>query len=58
MKYIKTLPNAQAVICVNAGTGTSKEAAAWVRYANKVKGYNIKQWQIGNELDGEWAKGF
>ena len=56
MKYIKTLPNAKAVICVNAGTGTSKEAAAWVRYANKVKGYNIKQWQIGNELDGEWEE--
>lgn len=56
MKYIKTLPNARAVICVNAGTGTSKEAAAWVRYANKVKGYNIKQWQIGNELDGEWEE--
>ncbi|MBR6834122.1 MAG: hypothetical protein IKM81_12165 [Fibrobacter sp.] len=56
MKYIKMLPNAKAVICVNAGTGTSKEAAAWVRYANKVKGYNIKQWQIGNELDGEWEE--
>ena len=56
MEYIKTLPNAKAVICVNAGTGTSKEAAAWVRYANKVKGYNIKQWEIGNELDGEWEE--
>ena len=56
MDYIKTLPNAQAVICVNAGTGTAQEAAAWVRYANKVKGYNIKQWEIGNELDGEWEE--
>lgn len=62
MKYLGTLPKsadgkpAQAVICVNAGTGTSKEAAAWVRYANKVKGYNIKQWEIGNELDGEWEE--
>ena len=56
MDYIKTLPNAKPVICVNAGTGTSKEAAAWVRYANKVKGYDIKQWQIGNELDGEWEE--
>ena len=45
-----------AVICVNAGTGTAKEAAAWVKYANKVKKYNIKQWQIGNELDGEWEE--
>ncbi len=62
MKYLGSLPKsadgkpAQAVICVNAGTGTSKEAAAWVRYANKVKGYNIKQWEIGNELDGEWEE--
>lgn len=62
MKYIGSLPTSangekpEAVICVNAGTGTSKEAAAWVKYANKVKGYNIKQWQIGNELDGEWEE--
>lgn len=62
MKYIGSLPvsasgeKPEAVICVNAGTGTSKEAAAWVNYANKVKGYNIKQWQIGNELDGEWEE--
>ncbi len=62
MTYINGLPKsadgkpAQAVICVNAGTGTSKEAAAWVRYANKVKGYNIKRWEIGNELDGEWEE--
>ena len=62
MKFIKSLPKtadgqeAQAVICVNAGTGTAAEAAAWVRYANKVKGYNIKQWEIGNELDGEWEE--
>ena len=62
MTYINQLPKlvngqkAQAVICVNAGTGTSKEAAAWVNYANKVKKYNIKQWQIGNELDGEWEE--
>lgn len=61
MTYINSMPKidgkrAQAVICVNAGTGTSKEAADWVRYANKVKKYNIRQWQIGNELDGEWEE--
>lgn len=26
-----------------------KTAEEWVRYANKVKGYNIKYWMIGNE---------
>ena len=25
-------------------------AAAWVKYANVTKGYNIKYWEIGNEL--------
>ncbi len=24
-------------------------AVAWVRYANKVKGYDVKYWEIGNE---------
>lgn len=56
MSYIKNIPNSKAVICVNAGTGTAKEAAAWVEYANKKKGYNIQNWQIGNELDGEWEE--
>ena len=56
MAYIAKIPNAQALICVNAGTGTAKEAAAWVKYANVKKKYGIKQWQIGNELDGEWEE--
>ena len=56
MAYIAKIPKAQALICVNAGTGTAKEAAAWVKYANVKKKYGIKQWQIGNELDGEWEE--
>ncbi|SHJ32424.1 glycoside hydrolase family 44 protein [Fibrobacter sp. UWP2] len=68
MDYMKAFPNygategeaaklaPRAVICVNAGTGNVKEAVAWLRYANKVKKYNIKNWQIGNELDGEWEE--
>ncbi|MFA6836290.1 MAG: glycoside hydrolase family 44 protein [Fibrobacteraceae bacterium] len=56
MNYIERFPNAKPVICVNAGTGSAKEAALWVRYANKVKKYGIKAWQIGNELDGEWEE--
>ncbi len=58
MSYLDTMGTpAQAVICVNYGTGTAEEAAAWVYYANKVKKYNIKYWQIGNEMDGEWEIG-
>jgi len=26
-----------------------REAAEWVRYCNKEKGYNVKYWEIGNE---------
>lgn len=56
MSYIQSIPGSEAVICVNAGTGTAKEAADWVHYANKVKKFNIKNWQVGNELDGEWEE--
>ncbi len=55
MDYLKNFPEGEPVICVNAGTGTVGEAVAWVRYAKK-KGYKIKNWQIGNELDGEWEE--
>jgi hypothetical protein len=58
MSYLDTMGTpSQAVICVNYGTGTAEEAAAWVYYANKVKKYNIKYWQVGNEMDGEWEIG-
>ena len=58
MAYIQSISDsAVPVICVNYGTGTPQEAAAWVYYANIVKNYNIKFWQIGNEMDGEWEEG-
>ncbi len=49
--------DAEPVICVNYGTGTPPEAAAWVEYANIVQGYGIKYWQIGNEMHGAWEEG-
>lgn len=53
--------NSQGLITVNAGTGTAKEAAAWVAYANQPddarraedgfsKPIGIKLWEVGNEL--------
>ncbi len=45
------------LIIVNFGTGTPQMAAAWVRYANKIKKYNIKYWEIGNENGGQWEAG-
>jgi alpha-L-arabinofuranosidase len=36
------------------GGGDPSEAAAWVDYANNVKGYGVKRWTIGNENYGSW----
>lgn len=50
---------AQAILTVNYGSnaagnggGDPAEAADWVRYANKEKGWNIHYWEIGNEVGG------
>jgi alpha-L-arabinofuranosidase len=56
---------AEPMVCVNVGsayvinkpgrlTGSTRaqqieNAVEWVRYANKVKGYGIRYWEIGNE---------
>jgi len=48
------LAGSQAFITVNYGTGTSVEAADWVRYSNVSKGYGFKYWEIGNENYGAW----
>ncbi len=60
-------------ICVNAGNGSPEEAAAWVEYCNggletpmgrlRAKNghrgpYNVRVWEIGNELYGSWQIGF
>jgi hypothetical protein len=49
----------QAIITVNYGSnqagtggGDPAEAADWVRHANKEKGWNIRYWEIGNEIGG------
>jgi hypothetical protein len=50
-------PPGVPLITVNFGSGTPQEAAAWVRYANVVRGYGIRYWEIGNEMGGEWEPG-
>lgn len=32
-------------------------AAAWIRYCNVEKGYNVKLWEVGDEQWGTWARG-
>ncbi|MGQ9473041.1 MAG: hypothetical protein ACUVRN_03210 [Candidatus Caldatribacteriaceae bacterium] len=59
-------------LCVNIGTGTPEEAAAWVEYCNgdcstrygalraengHPKPYNVHFWGVGNETYGNWQIG-
>jgi alpha-N-arabinofuranosidase len=62
------------IICVNLGLGTIEDAHYWVEYCNYKKGtyysdlraknghpepYNIKIWDLGNEVDGSpWELGY
>ncbi len=63
----------EPMICVNAGNGTAEEAAAWVEYCNGAVDtpmghlraenghpdpYNIRLWEIGNEIYGHWQVGW
>ncbi|HWD91328.1 MAG TPA: alpha-L-arabinofuranosidase [Verrucomicrobiae bacterium] len=52
--HVATNAGAQAMITVNYGTGTSDEAAAWVRSANVTNHLNFKYWEVGNECYGTW----
>ncbi len=58
MTYLQSFnPAADAMVTVNVGTGTLQEAVAWVHYANVVKGYKMRYWQIGNEMEADWETG-
>jgi alpha-L-arabinofuranosidase len=62
------------VVCVNLGLGTIDDARYWVEYCNYKKGtyysdiraknghvqpYNVKLWDLGNEVDGSpWELGY
>jgi alpha-N-arabinofuranosidase len=68
IKYCRAI-NTEPFLCVNLGTGTPEEAAAWVEYCNgtddshyanmrRSNGYpephNVKLWGLGNEMGGFW----
>lgn len=46
--------HASGMVTVNYGTGTAREAADWVRYANLTHHDGIRYWEIGNEIWGGW----
>ncbi|MEA3345749.1 MAG: alpha-L-arabinofuranosidase C-terminal domain-containing protein [Chloroflexota bacterium] len=63
---------AEPFICVNLGTGTLDEAAAWVEYCNGAgdtyyanlrrqnghpEPYGVRYWGLGNEMYGHWQIG-
>lgn len=52
--HIATNAGVQAMITVNYGTGSSNEAAAWVRHANVTNHLAFKYWEVGNENYGTW----
>ena len=69
--YCRKFPT-EPYLCVNMGTGTMDEAAAWVEYCNragdtsyaklrKEHGYeqphNVIYWGLGNEMHGDWQIG-
>lgn len=62
----------EPLICVNDGSGSPEEAASWVEYCNGgtdtrmgakraangyPEPYNVKYWEIGNEVWGDWQVG-
>ncbi len=55
--FIKAFPGVEAMACPNLGTGRTIDAAEWVKWANKTMDYNVRVWEIGNELGGSWEAG-
>lgn len=54
--HVATNLGASAFITVNYGSGTSNEAAAWVRNANITNHVGFKYWEVGNEVYGNWEQ--
>ena len=46
--------NCEPMFTVNFGKGTPEEAAEWVQHVNIDKKANVRLWEVGNELYGDW----
>ena len=55
-EWINSL-GAKAMVTVNVGSGSPALAAEWVKWANQKQGYDVRYWEVGNELNGDWELG-
>ena len=60
-KFIRAF-GAQTMATVNMGTGTVEMAVEWVKWTKQRAKYarqpfDVKYWEMGNELDGDWELG-
>jgi alpha-N-arabinofuranosidase len=53
-RNLATNVGAQVFIIANYGSGTPKQAAAWVLAENKTNNCNFQYWEVGNECYGSW----
>jgi alpha-L-arabinofuranosidase len=49
--------DADAFVTVNLGSGSPRLAAEWVHWANQKEDYDVRYWELGNELSGDWELG-
>ncbi|MFC1632011.1 alpha-L-arabinofuranosidase C-terminal domain-containing protein [Candidatus Omnitrophota bacterium] len=50
--------NTKLIIQVNVESGTADEAAGWVKYMNQELNFPVEYWQLGDEVYGDWDKGY
>ena len=51
-----TNTHAQVYFIANYGSGTTNQAAAWVKYFNITNHCYVKYWEVGNENYGGWEQ--
>jgi hypothetical protein len=54
--HVATNAGVNAYITANYGSGTTNEAADWVRCANVTNLCGFKYWEVGNECYGSWER--
>ena len=45
---------AEPMFTANFGSGTAQEAADWVHFTNVEHDWDVKYWEVGNEVYGSW----